>query len=430
MRCPLCSEIFTVAEAAPSAQPVAPRAVPLADFGGSSDAGNTSASKSASPQRIHVEYVTETTGHETPSAANRSQRTSHGSGVLRQLAGTVLGGIVGLAIGYVILLRIGGARVDFLDIAPYLPSFLVGDLQDEAPDKTQPETDEQPATQLPQHRAPGPRHQPLAKLFPPPDTGRRVPIAPAAEFTDTADSASAAVDPTTAGQLPGDYLGPREITWYTPADFGAALIKAHRALGCAHCNSTGQVVQIESETEQIDGRVIEHKKERLAECPVCRGEPVSRITPDVYRELAELAHVATFIKITGDDDATVWNRKEAAVRILQQAGAKRDRAKAIGRLAIQWLRDPARDTDGVALAGTIQQVDREGPFHRTRIVLFGLPEVVTVLSDRPPPLATQDRAIILGSVVDRPGEQIVGYQGAEQQIVWGGLPVKLAFSDE
>lgn len=52
----------------------------------------------------------------TKSMAARSRRRSAGRGLLPQLLGVVLGGVVGLAIGYVILLWIGGERADFLEL--------------------------------------------------------------------------------------------------------------------------------------------------------------------------------------------------------------------------------------------------------------------------------------------------------------------------
>ena len=56
-------------------------------------------------------------------ARARSKRAS--VGIFGQLLGIVGGGIVGLALGYYVLLWIGGARVDFLEIRDQLPQWLL-----------------------------------------------------------------------------------------------------------------------------------------------------------------------------------------------------------------------------------------------------------------------------------------------------------------
>ncbi len=68
-----------------------------------------------------------------------------------------------------------------------------------------------------------------------------------------------------------------------------------------------------------------------------------------------------------------------------------------------------------------------GSLYAMRIVLFGLPKVVVVVSWRPaqPAISQHDRVLILGSIVDNPAENLVGYDGRLPQVVWGGLPVKL-----
>ncbi len=69
--------------------------------------------------------------------------------------------------------------------------------------------------------------------------------------------------------------------------------------------------------------------------------------------------------------------------LLVKIGSDSQRAESIGRLAGFQLDAAAREQHGVALAGTVQEVGKEGPLYVTRLVLFGLPKVVTVMSSRP-----------------------------------------------
>jgi hypothetical protein len=150
------------------------------------------------------------------------------------------------------------------------------------------------------------------------------------------------------------------------------------------------------------------------------------MTPEVYQKLSRLADVATCVEV-GAGENNAWRRREGVQNLLVKIGSDPQRADMIGRLAGFQLDAVAREQQGVALAGTVQDVDQEGPLYITRVVLFGLPKVVTVLSSRPaqPAVNIRDRVIVLGRIVDDPRENLVGYEGSLPQVVWGGLPVKL-----
>ena len=67
-----------------------------------------------------------------------------------------------------------------------------------------------------------------------------------------------------------------------------------------------------------------------------------------------------------------------------------------------------------------------GSLYGMKIVLFGLPKVVTVIScAREPAIREHDRVLILGTIVDNPAENLAGYEERLPQVVWGGLPAKL-----
>jgi hypothetical protein len=150
------------------------------------------------------------------------------------------------------------------------------------------------------------------------------------------------------------------------------------------------------------------------------------MTPELYAKLCHLAEVVTFVS---KGDANTWSQRETVQNLLVSAAADQRVAEAIGRLAGFQL-DQMRHKDhgtGIALAGTVQELSQVGGLYAMRIVLFGLPKVVTVVSWRPaqPAINEHDRVIILGSIVDDPVENLVGYEGRLPQVVWGGLPAKL-----
>jgi hypothetical protein len=112
---------------------------------------------------------------------------------------------------------------------------------------------------------------------------------------------------------------------------------------------------------------------------------------------------------------------------MSNVGADPKSAESIGRLAGFQLEPTRHNAPGIALAGTVQEMSQVGNLYAMKVVLFGLPKVVTVVSWRPaqPAINVHDRVIILGSIVDNPAENLNGYDGRLDQVVWGGLPAKL-----
>ena len=159
-------------------------------------------------------------------------------------------------------------------------------------------------------------------------------------------------------------------------------------------------------------------------CDVCGGKPISKMTPDVYGKLCHLAEVVTFVS---KGDAGSWSHREGVQSLLVAAGSDHKVSEAIGRLAGFQLDQTRHKDHGIALAGTVQELSQVGSLYAMKIVLFGLPKVVTVVSWRPaqPAIKEHDRVIILGSIVDNPTDNLLGYEGRLPQVVWGGLPAKL-----
>jgi hypothetical protein len=399
MYCPLCHAQFALApvlansvEAPPAALPVEPPQVGVPAAVG--------------PSLSRVEDVSQWQGAASRSVARPKQR---GPSVLGQLIGIVGGGALGLAIGYVILLRIGGAQYDFLQIADNLPRWMAPPARDAPRDGQESASQEQNTSR-----------RSLADLRNEPDQ----PAAPTAPAADGAPSEAASPsEQETAPAQPVVQLGVRNAVTFTSDELGIALAEANAALGCEHCNSTGVVKRtVVTGVREVNGKKVQQTTEKRMPCEVCGGKPSAKMTPEVYQKFSRLAEVITFV-----ESASAWHRREGVQNLLLKAGSDPQRAEKMGRLAGFQLDSAAREQKGIALAGTVESVDKEGPLHITRLVLFGLPKLVTVVSTRParPTIDVRDRVIILGTIVDNPKENLAGYAGELPQVVWGGLPVKL-----
>jgi hypothetical protein len=347
------------------------------------------------PAHPHVNTTTE--------YHSRQPQRSTGPSALGQFVGIVAGGVLGTVLGYWLLNYFGGSRYDFL----HIPLPLVA--------HTQPtESSSDAATQPAATPAASATLTSAATATPPA-------LAPAAEPLAAVpkrmmpDMAPPADPPRRAIPFPR----------YSSSDLGESLSAAHAAVGCPHCKSTGFVREIEvTGVSQIGDRQIQRKAPRRVPCEHCGGKPTGRITADVFARLCQLSQVLTFVEMDPGDPQRL-HRKKAVEQVLLSAASDQQKQNALGRLAGYHLAETSRATSGVLLAGTVQSIDRQGRLFTTRLVLFGLPEVVTVVSMTRPPLKPTDKALIAGSIIDAPRDKLVEYEGTLPQVVWGGLPVKL-----
>lgn len=347
------------------------------------------------------------TANSTPStAADYRQRQgapgNHPSAV-GQLVGILAGGVLGVALGYWLLNYFGGARYDFL----HVPLPLVAHTQSS-----------DVAEAAPVVPSVAPSVTPSAVVATPPVSAAAAPamepIPPEAPTSMTPGNPAIAMP-----------QGGVEFPRYNSADLGESLAAAHAAVGCPHCKSTGFVNEVEvTGVTQLGERQIERKARRRVPCEHCDGKPTGRITADVFARLCQLSQVVTFVEIEPGDPQLV-HRKEAVEQVLLRAASDQAKQNALGRLAGYHLAETSRATSGVLLAGTVQSIDRQGRLFTTRLVLFGLPEVVTVVSTARPPLKATDKVLVAGSIIDQPRDKLLEYEGTLPQIVWGGLPVKL-----
>mgnify|MGYP007059507785 FL=1 len=62
-----------------------------------------------------------------------------------------------------------------------------------------------------------------------------------------------------------------------------------------------------------------------------------------------------------------------------------------------------------------------GGMHSFRMMLFGLPQVVTVVTPVRVAVRPRQHVVALGSLIDDPATRIEGYHGTDASVVWCGL---------
>lgn len=330
------------------------------------------------------------------------KRPRRSGGLFGSLVGVVGGGFLGLAAGYYVLNWFGGPRFNLLEIPlPFIahtqPPAAAADLEaDAAPPAARPS----PAPRIRRVTNEAPIERPVAEPRP-----GGVPR----QNTETLPPA-AQPRPLT----PGVRGAPR----FVAQQLDETLLAVVRAAGCPACDSTGYVRRV-----VLTGDDFNRQAEKTFVCEDCRGRPPVRLTQPVYDQLCGLSETLTFVRLAPDDDSAP--RREAIRQLLTRIARDPSHAQAIGRLAGGHLENARRLQPGILLAGTVTGVAVEGPFQLTRLILLGQPRDVIVVSVGESPLQPEDRVLIAGVVLDSPAEQIVGYRGANEQVVWGGMPLVL-----
>ena len=320
----------------------------------------------------------------TPSFARPRRRKSKEKSGIRWVLESLLGGFMGLVLGYYLLNLCFGAQFNLLKIPlPFCPhTYKEKAESDEAPSDACPDLgSESLGAMNPQGEQAGGRHVLSA--------GESIHIGPDGQVED-----EWAVDPKTEPKpepepepktepVSEDYVGPLNVPSFTSDELGEALKVANDAING------------EKGAREID-----------------------------YDTLCRLGHVLAFVKGEADD-TRLLDRKRAVETILERIAEASDHLGKIGRQAADLVEDVDSPNGGILLAGTVGTIKQRNGLYATTVRLSGHPMSVVVMSDRPLPLEEKAFGLLLGSIVSNPAANLAGYSGSKPFVVWLGTAVSV-----
>jgi hypothetical protein len=356
-----------------------------------------------------------------PTAPSQPERKRS---VVRTLVGSAFGGIIGLALAYYALLWLGPVLhrhkdIDFLQLAQYLPKSIL-------PPAFRKEVKQPPAMPpkmvadlaASEKVAKSEETKPVELVAPPApaDSTAQAPVAPAekqATFTAPSEPAkkstetddryatpAAKNEPAMREPAPLEAPPAKAITETAPKaepvrianapSFTAADVSA--SLAAANAAEAG----LETGNLQ-DGKEIAHTK------------GVS------YMAIADFAEKATF-----GDSADSTKSQQEADRFFRKLLSNAHTRDEVAQIAPRWLSHPKRPQNGVFLAGNLSRGEIKGSVIEYNVELNGGPSVVVVV----PAGAGQDLQSstkpvgVVGSIIDRPADEIAGYSGKAPQVVF------------
>ncbi len=315
------------------------------------------------------------------SAAGTRRHRDSGKHPLRLMIEIVLGGVAGLAITYYGLNFFGGERFAYFDV--YLPGV--------------------------KHTA---EHQPVWW----PGASGQADSDESGEEPDVARlEQSGPPEEVSAPPLPVMEVPPEELVMETPVPVEEPSPEPPEVLPPLPPPPTVGPADPPSFTSDELGKVLKTTHTAFT---------ANALTEETYRELCQLAQAVTFVEL---DDASpqLRNRLEAVDILLNKIGREESNLAKIGEMAAGLAYDQERAGDGILLAGTVESALKLGQAHGVGVQLSGTDSPLVVLSKTPMPAEVGERVLVLGSIVDKPGENMVGVETSMRRAVWSRMTVNL-----
>jgi hypothetical protein len=356
--------------------------------------------------------------------------------IVRTLVFSAVGGVLGLALGYYALLWLGpvlgrGKDIDFLQVANYLPKAMlpsafrtevkrpvalppakmIADLA--ASEKQNTAESEQPSASSETTK---PSEAKSEKPAPPAETTAQTPAPPAekqATFTAPAEPAKKPVDTDDRYAIPA--------TKNEPAMHEPAPLDAPAAKSITENALKAEPVRIANGPSFTGGDVAAALQAAgaaetgLVAGNLQDGKEVAHTKGVSYMAIADFAQKATF---AGPADAAKAQQEsdEFFRKLLSNAHARDEVAQIVPR----WIGHPRRPQNGVFLAGSASHGEPKGSVVEYNVQLSGGPKVVVVVpaADGKPVDASAKPVGVVGAIIDKPADEISGYTGSAQQVVF------------
>jgi hypothetical protein len=322
---------------------------------------------------------------------------------LRSLVGVVLGGVVGLAAGYYLLLVLGGPEADALRLAQYVPSRLLPASFHSAPTAGETTTPAPPADRpvvaVPQSRESA---EVPARFVTPVEPSREM-AADDRYATDRVATGAVPSGTPTAESIP---IEP------PPFDEPAAV-----PLATAEPHVTG------APSYTIDQLRSALDSARQAKAGLVDGDlsdPAMRRTKGTsYTRFCELAESLTYVEADSASDQLAPLRQESE-QLVAQALADAHTRSEVAQIAAIWLTSPNRRSGGVMLAGRVIGRSTLGDVDECQLDTDQGSSLTILLPARSARMldATGQQVGIIGAIVEAPGKHVSGYTGAAPKAVW------------
>lgn len=348
--------------------------------------------------------------------------------VVRMLVMPLVGGVIGLALGYYALLWIKGPSIDFLELAKYLPpAALPSSFHNEAkPSPPAPKSSmasdlaaatgkaADTTTNTPAAIKAGETASPAST--PEKQAAFTTPTQPAATSktaVDTDDRYAVPPKPNTVPAITGepaplDAPPAKAITKHAPASElpMAAPVKLANAPTFA-ASDVATSLQAANAAQAA-----------LATGNLSDGGAVARAKGTSYMVLADLAQKATLMDASSNP-ADSAREQQQADEFFRRTLADAHTRNEVAQIVPKWLAHPKRPQNGVFFAGNVTRVEHKGDVVEYGIEVGGTALTVVVPAGARKSTEPSIHPVgVAGWIADKPADQIPGYSGASPQVIF------------
>ena len=336
--------------------------------------------------------------------------------IARLVAGCIVAGVVGIALGAYALVWILGPRGDFLEIARFIPAALLPEKFQTAPAQLAADS------AASQHASQNDLESALPAGLP---ERRDEPAEVTASYEAPASTTPQNLTASEQDRYADDrYATPASAT--QPIDSQPPAFDDVPAEPLAH--PTALIASAPSYTTEQLATAIEIA--RQAQPGLVSGDlndqAVQRTKGLSYTKLSYLAELATFV-----DSAAQPQRAQALQQdveaLFRNTMSNPQTRNEISYIAAKWMDSPHRSIGGVFLAGSIASQRTEGPVVEFQIDSgSGAPLTVLAPAAMAERLNSSGQPVgIVGSIIDDPAARISGYTGTAPRAIWAGMLIPL-----
>lgn len=146
---------------------------------------------------------------------------------------------------------------------------------------------------------------------------------------------------------------------------------------------------------------------------------LAKLQAGVYKALGHIGEVAGQLKSLGETPEAAKANQETLQKLAQKISSDPNTPK-LTNLTRFWLTMPLdKRNNGIVLQGIPGTTEPAGKYHRTNLDVPGTADQkLTVVSEYPLVPNAEGKVTILGVIVEKPMEQIPGYPGPAERVIW------------
>jgi hypothetical protein len=139
-----------------------------------------------------------------------------------------------------------------------------------------------------------------------------------------------------------------------------------------------------------------------------------------FQNLAELGETTSFVN-SSEDAAKVDEQLKAASELLKDVVKNDAKFSELGGLSQAWIGWAKRTSNGIFIAGQVQQSTALGKLFLSQVEVPGkMPMVIDVVSASE---LKKGPVALVGSIVDKPTTAIPNFEGADHRVIWASAAV-------